>query len=101
MNCNILDYGAVADGVTVNTAAIQAAIDDCAAHGGGRVTVPSGAFITGTVYLKSNVEFHVDMGALLKASSDICDFNDLDVYPENYDVPSEKWGGKHLIIAHA
>lgn len=100
MNYNILDYGAVSDGVTLNTKAIQSAIDDCSANGGGRVTVPAGTFVTGTIYLKSNIEFHLEIGALLKASSSLDDYNDLDAYPENFDVPSEKWTGKHLIIAH-
>ena len=46
---NIQSYGAVADGVTLNTAAIQAAIDACAAASGGRVTVPTGTYKTGTI----------------------------------------------------
>lgn len=46
---NILDFGAVADGKTVNTKAIQAAID-----AGGTVVVPKGEFVTGTLYSKSN-----------------------------------------------
>lgn len=101
MDFNILDYGAAADGATVNTVAIQSAIDDCAAYGGGRVVVPSGEFITGTIYLKSHVEFHLEIGAVLRASSEMSDYNELSAYPENFDVPSEKWSGKHLIIAHA
>ena len=42
LNCDIRAYGAVGDGVTLNTKAIQAAIDDCSAHGGGRVTITEG-----------------------------------------------------------
>ena len=56
---DIRNYGAVADGTTVNTKAIQAAIDDCASNGGGRVVVNGGVFVTGTVFMKSNVELCV------------------------------------------
>ncbi len=51
---NILDCGAVADGTTLCTPAIQKAIDRCAAAGGGTVMVPAGRFLTNTVFLKSN-----------------------------------------------
>lgn len=67
---NILDYKAKADGRTINTAAIQKAVDDCAANGGGLVLVPSGTFITGIIRLKSNVNFHLDAGAVLQAVAD-------------------------------
>lgn len=97
---NILDYGAIADGVTVNSAAIQAAIDACSENGGGRVLVPSGIFKTGTIWLKSNVELHLEMGARLLASDNLDDYNELDAYPQNYSYLPEEWVGKHLIIAH-
>lgn len=100
MQINILDFGAVADGVTLNTKAIQAAIDKCASAGGGRVLVPSGVFKTGTVWLKSRVELHLESGAELLASDNMDDYNELDAYEQNYSVPSEGWVGKHLIIAH-
>ena len=75
---NILDYGAVSDGKTLCTSAIQSAIDDCNKNGGGRVLIPSGNFDSGTVYLKDNVELHLEHGALLIASADIDDYNDDD-----------------------
>ena len=100
MKVSILDFGAVSDGVTLNTASIQNAIDACAASGGGRVTVPSGVFKTGTVWLKSHVELHLEMGAELLASDNMDDYNALDAYEQNFSVPSEMWVGKHLIIAH-
>lgn len=96
---NIKDYGAVADGVTLNTSAIQTAIDVCAAAGGGRVTVPAGTFVTGNLWLKSNVELHLAHGAVLKASEDLADYNEPDAYEQNFNYPSEEWVGKHLILA--
>ena len=81
---NIKDYGAIADGVTINSAAIQAAIDACADDGGGRVVIPTGTFKTGTFWLRSNVELHLEMGAILLASDNLDDYNELDAYPQNY-----------------
>lgn len=52
------------------TEAIQQAVDACAARGGGRVYVPAGEFYTATVELKSNVELHLAMGAVLHAIPD-------------------------------
>jgi len=54
---NITSYGAVAN--TVCTKSLQAAIDACNAAGGGDVVVPAGAFLTGTVHLKSNVNLYL------------------------------------------
>ncbi len=97
---NILDYGAVADGVTVCSQSIQAAIDACHASGGGRVVVPVGIFVTGTIWLKSNVELHLEHGAVLKASGDLADYNDEDAYEQNFSYRSEEWCGKHLVMIH-
>ncbi len=65
---SISDYGATADGATVCTAAIQAAVDRCSESGGGTVLVPAGMFVTGTVELKSNVMLELSPGATLLAS---------------------------------
>ena len=67
-------YGAMSDGMTKNTAAIRAAIDACAAAGGGRVVVPAGTYLTGAVHLKSNVELHLDEGATLLFTDDKADY---------------------------
>ncbi|WP_295673623.1 glycosyl hydrolase family 28 protein [uncultured Mucilaginibacter sp.] len=71
---NIREYGAINDGKTVCTAAIQKAIDACYQNGGGRVYVPAGQFITGTVHLKSNVNLCLESGAVLLGSPNLQDY---------------------------
>jgi hypothetical protein len=61
----ITNYGAVGDGVTTNTAAIQAAIDALDAAGGGTLEVPPGTFLSGPLRLDSNTRFQLDAGATL------------------------------------
>jgi len=97
---NILDFGAVADGKTLCTASIQAAIDTCHANGGGTVLVPAGSYYTGTIWLRSNVELHLEHNSKLIASHNLDDYNDNDAYEQNWFSLSEEWNGKHLIIAH-
>lgn len=62
---NVTEYGAVADGKTYATEAIQKAIDACAAAGGGRVIIPAGKYLTNALFLKSNVHVEVEAGATL------------------------------------
>ncbi len=69
--------GAVADGRTVNTKAIQNLIDKVAAAGGGRVVVPPGNFMTGTLELKTGVDLHVMLGANLLGSHSTYDYRKL------------------------
>ncbi|MFI3289942.1 MAG: glycosyl hydrolase family 28 protein [Rikenellaceae bacterium] len=59
-------FGAVADGVTLNTKSIQAAIDDCTANGGGTVVLKSGVYMSGTIVLKDNVTLNIRRGAVLR-----------------------------------
>lgn len=65
----ITDFGAVADGITINTKAIQSAIDHAATRGGGTVVMPSGIFISGALFLKPGVNLHLDRGAVLRCST--------------------------------
>jgi len=61
---DLLDYGGIGDGKTLDTAAIQRAIDACHKAGGGTVVAPSGFdFLTGTFRLKSHVELHLEAGS--------------------------------------
>ncbi|MBS1755181.1 MAG: right-handed parallel beta-helix repeat-containing protein [Bacteroidetes bacterium] len=66
---NIKNYGAIADGMTLNTTAINNAINDCARQGGGTVLIPNGSFVTGPIILKSNINLHLAKGALVIFSS--------------------------------
>lgn len=67
---NILDYGAISDGKTLNTSFIQTAIDAAHENGGGRVVIPEGQFVTGSIILKSNVEFHLEKKAVILGTTD-------------------------------
>jgi polygalacturonase len=68
------DHGAVADGVTVNTAAIQKAIDECSHKGGGVVRFSKGDYVTGTIELKSGVMLEVAAGARVLGSTRLADY---------------------------
>jgi polygalacturonase len=71
---NIKKFGAEGDGRKINTISINKAIDKCFVSGGGTVIVPPGKFITGTIVLKSNVNLHLEPGAVLFGSSDTSDY---------------------------
>jgi len=64
------DYGGVGDGHTLNTGAFEKAIGACSAAGGGRVAVPAGAWLTGPIALKSNIELHLERGAMILFTKD-------------------------------
>ena len=68
---SVLSFGAVGDGATDNTEAINRAIAHCALQGGGTVSVPQGVFVTGTVYLKSHVMLRLEAGATLKGTQQL------------------------------
>jgi polygalacturonase len=71
-------YGAVSDTVTVNTKAIQSAIDACAAKGGGIVAFKPGTYVTGAIFLKSNVHLRIDKSVLILGSTNFADYPDMD-----------------------
>ncbi len=78
LNCHVRDYGAIGDGNTMDTAAIQRAIDDCAAHHGGRVSLSDGCYLSGRINMKSGVELHIERDAVLLGSTNGCDFPEIE-----------------------
>lgn len=90
---NLKDYGAVGDGVTINTKALQKAIDTCTEAGGGVLRIPAGEFVIGTVQIKSNVTFSFDYGAQLLGSQDMKD------YPTDKVRPSREGNSECLLYA--
>ena len=73
---NVVSFGAAADGSTINTTSIQKAID-AAAEEGGRVVIPAGVFLTGSIIMKSGVELHLSPGATLLGSTNREDYQKL------------------------
>ena len=78
---NIRSFGAKGDGATLDTAALQAAIDACTRDGGGTVLVPSGTFVIGTTELKSNVTLHIAASGKLLGSADGKQYHAVDAIP--------------------
>jgi polygalacturonase len=74
----VADYGAVNDGKTLNTKAIQAAIDACAANGGGMVKFDPGVYLTGSIFIKKGVNLRIDEGVEIRGSQDISDYPEID-----------------------
>ncbi|MBZ9730099.1 glycoside hydrolase family 28 protein [Salegentibacter sp. JZCK2] len=70
----ITDFGAKAGGLTKNTKAITDAIADVHDNGGGKVIIPRGIWLTGPIEFKSNINLHLEAGALLLFSRDFDDY---------------------------
>ncbi|MCU0427420.1 MAG: glycoside hydrolase family 28 protein [Candidatus Kapabacteria bacterium] len=87
---DVTRFGAIGDGKTLNTRALQAAIDSCAKQGGGTVLFPAGTFLTGTLNLRSNITLELSNGAVLLGSDNI---NDYSTEPRD--------NRRHLLYAHA
>ena len=90
----IRDYNAAGDGITNDTAAVQAALDS-----GEVVHFTPGTYLCGTLYMRSNGGIHLDEGATLLAIPGKENYNADDFSPRNRVFVSEKVSGAHLIIA--
>ena len=88
---DITDYSAVGDGETVNTAAIQDAIDACSLGGGGDVLVPKGTFLSGAIFIKPGVDLHLAEGGILKGTTSMAD----------YRLVQTRWEGEERIWVSA
>ncbi|MDE1939007.1 MAG: glycoside hydrolase family 28 protein [Alphaproteobacteria bacterium] len=86
LSLDIGDFGAKGDGTTKNTAMIQEALDRCAVLGGGEVVVPTGRFLTGAVFIRSNTRLRFAPDAELVGSADLAD----------YPVSQVRWEGKWI-----
>ena len=71
---NILDFGAVADGVFDNTDVFRKVMDTCSKAGGGTVLVPKGRFLTGPIHLENNVNLHLEEGSEIMFSKNLDDY---------------------------
>lgn len=85
---NVRESGAVGDGKTKDTAAIQAALDHCAAAGGGTVIVPAGDYLTGSLDVKSHTTLRLEKGATLVGSVDLND----------YPIVKGRWEGRWIDV---
>lgn len=71
---SIIDFGAVGDGTTLNTDAINHTIDHVSGKGGGKVVIPRGIWLTGPIHLKNDINLHLEEGALLLFSRNLDDY---------------------------
>jgi polygalacturonase len=76
---NIINYGAANDGKTLNTKAIQRAIDEANKNNGGVVVFPKGKFLSGSIILKSGVELMFEEGSILMGSTNPLDYQKLEI----------------------
>lgn len=91
---NVKEFGATGDGTTLDTVAIQTAID-----AGGLVYFPPGVYLSGTLYLRSNGGLELSPGAILRGSPNLADYNPADFVPQNSASKAEVTSGGHLIAA--
>ncbi|MDR3734181.1 MAG: glycoside hydrolase family 28 protein [Acidobacteriaceae bacterium] len=93
---NPRQFGAVGDGKTLDTAAINAAIDACTHAGGGTVYLPPGTYLCGSVVLKSHVTLYLEAGATVLGSANVADFA---TRLDDASAMTEKKLPRHLIYA--
>ncbi|WP_321334114.1 glycosyl hydrolase [uncultured Bacteroides sp.] len=85
---DITQYGAKGDDKTVNTQAIQQAIDDACSHGGGTIVVPEGTFLTGALFFRNSVNLEIKKNAVLKGTVNAEDYP---VIPTRFEGTEQEW----------
>ncbi|MEM9895241.1 MAG: glycosyl hydrolase family 28 protein [Bacteroidota bacterium] len=95
---NVMDFGAVGDGDSMDAPSIQKAIDAAEDRGGGTVCFPPGVYLSGTIYLKSNVSVLFESGAKLVGSKNLDDYNgEKKSYIQGQNLQNVKISGKGII----
>ena len=97
---NILDYGAVPDGKTINTKAIQSAIDAASKNKGGKVIFPKGKFLSGSIEMKSDVDIYLAEGAVLLGSTNPDDYKPMNTDGRPISPKKDDNSQLALLLAH-
>ncbi|WP_164849870.1 glycoside hydrolase family 28 protein [Mucilaginibacter limnophilus] len=104
---NVKDYGAVGDGKTLNTDALNKAVTACADAGGGMVLVPQGNYLSGTVVLKSNVTFYLEEDATIIGTTELSQYKSLPLKLNNPKEPVmlrweniDRWTRALILLDH-
>jgi DNA sulfur modification protein DndE len=87
----IIHFGAKADGITLNTEAINKAMEKCSQSGGGTVVIPAGFWLTGPIGMRNNVNLHLAEGAVLQFSDN----------PDHFPLVKTNWEGLEAIRAQS
>jgi len=83
---DVTAYGAKGDSATLNTVFLQKAIDDCHAHGGGRVIFPAGKYLSGTIILRDNVTLLLRKDAMILGSTDVEHYQNMDPFTDGLGI---------------
>jgi polygalacturonase len=95
---NVRDYGAVGDGTTLDTIAINAAIEACANQNGGIIYFPPGIYLSGSLHMKTNVTLFVDSEAILRGTRDMTKYDPRENNPwARYQDTSQSYCHRSLI----
>jgi polygalacturonase len=97
---NIVDYGAIADGKSLNTLFIQAAIDAAGKEGGGKVIFPKGIFLSGSIEMKSGVDIYLEEGSVLLGSTNPDDYKPMETEGRPVSPKNDDNSQLALLLAH-